>query len=67
MMLGSRIKTLRKKRGITQEELAVRSNLSVHTLRRIEKNEIEVPDNKILFILEIAIHGLIQLQILLCK
>ena len=36
---GSMIKEYRKKRGLTQEELAEKVNLSTRQLQRIEKNE----------------------------
>lgn len=40
-MIGQKIKELRIKRGLTQEELAERTKLSVRTIQRIESGEVD--------------------------
>lgn len=40
-MIGQKIKELRIKRGLTQEELAARTNLSVRTIQRIESGDVD--------------------------
>jgi len=40
-MIGQKIKELRIKKGLTQEELAERTNLSVRTIQRIESGEVD--------------------------
>ncbi|WP_373522504.1 helix-turn-helix domain-containing protein [Aquiflexum sp.] len=40
MNLGERIKSLRKKKGLTQAELAEQSGLSIRTMQRIENKEV---------------------------
>lgn len=40
-MIGQKIKELRIKRGLTQEELAEKTNLSVRTIQRIESGEVD--------------------------
>lgn len=40
-MIGQKIKELRIKRGLTQEELAERTNLSVRTIQRIESGDVD--------------------------
>lgn len=40
-MIGKKIKDLRIKRGLTQEELAERTKLSVRTIQRIESGEVD--------------------------
>ncbi len=39
--IGSKIKELRKKKGLSQEELAENSKVNLRTIQRIEKNENE--------------------------
>lgn len=41
MKIGTLIKELRLKKGITQEELAYRTEISVRTIQRIEKGEVD--------------------------
>lgn len=41
MKIGELIKQLRLKKGITQEELAARTELSVRTIQRIENEEVD--------------------------
>lgn len=41
MKTGQLLKQLRLKKGLTQEELAARTNISVRTIQRIEKGEVE--------------------------
>lgn len=40
-MIGQKIRELRIKRGLTQEELAERTKLSVRTIQRIESGEVD--------------------------
>lgn len=40
-MIGQKIKELRLLKGLTQEELAERTNLSVRTIQRIESGEVD--------------------------
>jgi transcriptional regulator with XRE-family HTH domain len=40
-MIGQKIKELRIKKGLTQEELAERTNLSVRTIQRIESGDVD--------------------------
>ena len=39
--IGLKIQKLRKLKGLTQEELAFETNLSVRTIQRIEKGEVD--------------------------
>lgn len=39
MKLGTKIKELRKKKGLTQVDLSEKSGLSLRTIQRIENNE----------------------------
>lgn len=41
MRIGQRIKDLRLKKGITQEELAARTDISVRTIQRIENGDVD--------------------------
>lgn len=41
MKIGQEIRKLRQQKGITQEELAERTNLSVRTIQRIENGEVD--------------------------
>ncbi len=41
MTIGEFIKDLRHKKGITQEELAVKTDISVRTIQRIENGEVD--------------------------
>ncbi len=43
LTLGQKIKALRKQRGLTQEELAIRSQVSYTTLTKIENEGIKNP------------------------
>lgn len=40
-MIGQKIKELRIKKGLTQEDLAERTNLSVRTIQRIESGDVD--------------------------
>ena len=40
-MIGRKIKDLRVLKGLTQEDLAERTQLSVRTIQRIEKGEVD--------------------------
>ncbi|MBI9033651.1 MAG: helix-turn-helix domain-containing protein [Bacteroidales bacterium] len=53
--LGKRIQELRKLNGITQEELAEKTNLSVRTIQRIENGETD-PRNYTLQTIAQALH-----------
>ncbi|MER1986615.1 MAG: helix-turn-helix transcriptional regulator [Solibacillus sp.] len=48
MDIGSKIISLREKRGWTQRELANRVNLNVSVMNRIESNERPIKDNELL-------------------
>ena len=41
MRLGTKIKELRKKKGLTQIELSERTGLTERTIQRIENHEVE--------------------------
>ena len=41
MKTGHLIKTLRLKKGITQEELAEKTEISVRTIQRIENGDVD--------------------------
>src|SRR5688572_6486937 len=41
MKTGELIKQLRQKKGITQEELAAKTDISVRTIQRIESGEVD--------------------------
>lgn len=61
-MLGENIKTLRKNKGLTQEEFAIRLNVVRQTVSKWEKG-LSVPDaeilQKIASILEVDVRGLL--------
>lgn len=40
-IIGQKIQELRKKRGLTQDELAQKTNLSLRTIQRIEAGEVD--------------------------
>ncbi len=40
-IIGNRIIKLRKLKGLTQEDLADKTNLSVRTIQRIEKGDVD--------------------------
>jgi transcriptional regulator with XRE-family HTH domain len=58
---GSRIKSLRKEKGLTQAELAERSGLSIRTMQRIENSEVN-PSAYSLKMLSVALE--IDLEVL---
>jgi transcriptional regulator with XRE-family HTH domain len=41
LYIGDRLRTLRKRRLLTQEQLAERSGIAVSTVIRIERNQVE--------------------------
>jgi transcriptional regulator with XRE-family HTH domain len=41
LYIGDRLRTLRKRKLLTQEQLAERSGLAVSTVIRIERNQVE--------------------------
>jgi transcriptional regulator with XRE-family HTH domain len=43
MRIGQLIKVLRLKRGITQENLAVKTDISAQTIQRIENGDVAPP------------------------
>ncbi|MFW0112430.1 helix-turn-helix domain-containing protein [Rothia sp. CCM 9416] len=46
-LFGQRLKNLRKKRGITQEELAHTTGLAVSTISRLERGAFTIGVNKL--------------------
>ena len=57
--LGKRIAALRKKKGLTQEELVERCNINVRTIQRIEAGEV-IPRNSTLRIIFEALDESLQ-------
>ncbi|MGP4080514.1 helix-turn-helix domain-containing protein [Pseudalkalibacillus sp. R45] len=54
MQLGDTIRRHREEMNISIEQLALNSRLSIHTLKRIENNEL-IPDRDMLFKLSTAL------------
>lgn len=65
-MLGDKIKTFRKRKGFTQEELAIRLNIVRQTVSKWEKG-ISVPDaenlQKLADVLEVDVKQLLELEV----
>ena len=50
--IGNEIRTIRKEKKLTQEDLALSSDLSVDTIRRIESGKVDIKLSSLLVILE---------------
>jgi transcriptional regulator with XRE-family HTH domain len=64
MTIGGKIQKLRKKMGLTQEELAKKANLSYTTLIKIESDQVKNPTiktiRKIAEALEVSLDNLVN-------
>ena len=50
--IGNEIRTIRKEKKLTQEDLAFAANLSVDTIRRLESGKVDIKLSSLLLILE---------------
>ena len=60
MRLGTKIKELRKKKGLTQIELSERTELTERTIQRIENHEVEPSKHSLKKIGNVLNHNLIE-------
>ena len=60
MRLGTKIKELRKKKGLTQIELSERTGLTERTIQRIENHEVEPSKHSLKKIGNVLNHNLIE-------
>ena len=60
MRLGTKIKELRKKKGLTQIELSERTGLTERTIQRIENHEVEPSKHSLKEIGNVLNHNLIE-------
>jgi len=60
MRLGTKIKKLRKKKGLTQIELSERTGLTERTIQRIENHEVEPSKHSLKKIGNVLNHNLIE-------
>ena len=62
MRLGTKIKELRTKQGLTQIELAEKTGLTERTIQRIENNEVEPSKHSLKKMGEVLGHNLNELK-----
>ena len=60
MRLGTKIKELRKKKGLTQIELSERTGLTERTIQRIENHEVEPSKHSLKEICNVLNYNLIE-------